>query len=127
MTTYAGQLEVEDLIRWLDVYLPEWAEPFLSPAPYKSAKGGRGSGKTHTVARIVILRTMAACIRVLCLREFQKNISESVKQVLDDLIRAWGLESPDQFTIHDHMIRHANGSEIMFMGIAPEHRGRDGL
>ena len=83
-------------------------------ARYKVAHGGRGSGKSWTVARILLLKAMSSKIRILCTREIQVSIKDSVHKLLKDQIDLMGLEG---YTVTDKTIRHVNGSEFLFVGL----------
>lgn len=82
---------------------------------YRIAYGGRGSGKSWTVARLLVLKAASAPIRVLCARETQKSIQESVHRLLRDQIALLGLE--DSFDVQESRILGRNGSEFSFVGI----------
>lgn len=77
-------------------------------------EGGRYSLKSHTIARIILLRMMERPYRVACLRQFQKNIEDSSHQLLTDLIDKYGFTG---FTVTNNEIRHENGSNIIFKGL----------
>jgi phage terminase large subunit len=66
--------------------IPDVLRPLFEPARYKIAYGGRGSGKSWTVARLLVARAALEPIRVLCARETQKSIAESVHRLLKDQI-----------------------------------------
>lgn len=66
--------------------------PLLAPARYKGAKGGRGSAKSHFFADKLVTRAVTRPTRAVCVREVQKSIAKSVKQLIEDKIRARGLE-----------------------------------
>ena len=96
--------------------LPPKLEPFEKvPARYKTAWGGRGSGKSWGVARLLLDFGTRSRIRVLCAREIQRTISESVHQLLRDQIAALGLS--EFYTVTDTAIRGANGTEFYFAGL----------
>lgn len=98
------------------VELPEKLLPLLNtPARYKVAHGGRGSGKSWTVARMLVLLAASKPIRVLCARETQKSIQESVHRLLKDQIAL--LELGDSFDIQETRILGRNGSDFAFAGI----------
>ena len=68
-------------------------KPLLYPSRYKGAHGGRGSGKSHVFAELLVL----ACLqhkghRVLCGREVQKSLKESAKRLVEDKIEALKLK-----------------------------------
>ena len=90
--------------------------PFISKrARYKVAYGGRGSSKSQSVARAILVRCKQSKIRVLCAREIQKSINESVHALLKQEINALGLTH--EFEVLETTIRHKNGSEIIFTGL----------
>lgn len=109
----------------LDVPLPEWALPLLKPARYKAAHGGRGGGKSHFFAEQVVLRCIGPNkpdadgvtrpVRVVCIREVQNSIKESVKQLIVDKINRLGFT--DLFEVLDQEIRGPHGSLIIFKGM----------
>lgn len=80
------------------------------------ARGGRGSGKSWGFARAILLRCVDRPTRVLCTREIQKSIQQSVHQLLSDQIEAMGLTSA--FEILQTEIRCTNGSAIYFSGLS---------
>ena len=87
---------------------------FAKKARYRVAFGGRGSGKSHHFADILILRCYEKKTRALCAREFQTSIKDSVHQLLRDKIEKRGYSG---FTVLDNEIRHENGSKIIFKGL----------
>lgn len=95
--------------------VPEVLLPFTRPGRYKVAHGGRGSGKSWSVARLLVARAAAEPIRVLCARETQKSIQESVHKLLKDQIGALGLDA--RFEVQETRILGTNGSEFSFAGI----------
>lgn len=82
---------------------------------HKIARGGRGSGKSWSVARILAVMAYAEPKRVLCVREVQKSIKESSHRLLADTIQAMGLGS--FFDIQQTVIKGPNGSEFAFAGL----------
>lgn len=99
----------------LDTEVPRKLAPLLKPMRYKGAYGGRGGAKSHFFAEEVILRCYERQTRVACIREVQKSIKDSVKQLLSDKINKFGLEG--FFTVLETEIRGANGSVIIFVGM----------
>lgn len=81
---------------------------------YKVAWGGRGSSKSWTIARMLLLKAMESPIRILCLREIQDSIKDSVYKLLKDQIELLQLEG---FIIQNDCIKHINGSEFLFKGL----------
>ena len=85
------------------------------PARYKAYFGGRGSGKSHAFAAALIRRAYRAPVRILCAREVQRSIKDSVRQLLVDKIRALGVS--ERFSCLDAEIRGSNGSKFIFCGL----------
>lgn len=88
---------------------------FKVPLRHLILKGGRGSGKSHSVARILSQIGVLRAVRILCTRETQKSIEESVMQLLDDVIHDLGYES--HYNIKKTTIDGANGSQFLFAGL----------
>ncbi len=82
---------------------------------YKILYGGRGSAKSWSVARYIISRAAREKLLILCVREVQNSIKESVHRLLCDQIEALGLQ--DLFIIKQDSIVGINGSEIIFKGL----------
>jgi phage terminase large subunit len=100
----------------LEVEVPNKLLFLFEPKRYKVAYGGRGSGKSWSFAKALILQSFSQPLRVLCTREVQKSIKESVKRLLDDQIQAMGLGS--FFDSTETEIRGKNGSLFVFAGLA---------
>jgi len=76
-------------------------------------EGGRGSGKSHTVARFLLYLGEQRMIRIVCGREIQANIEESVHALLKDLIDQYDLA----YDVFKHKIVHKwTGTEFKFKG-----------
>ncbi len=89
--------------------------PDGSPIRYRAAYGGRGSGKSHAFAAALVIKARQRPIRVLCAREIQKSIKDSVKRLLDDKIREMGFGA--YFRSTDTEIKGTNGSHFVFAGL----------
>jgi len=100
----------------LTIQLPKWSEIlFDESARYIAVKGGRGSGKSRSVATALNLRAAAKPLRILCVREIQKSIRDSSKRLLDDDAERNGLSG--FYTSLETEIRGANGSLFLFSGL----------
>lgn len=100
----------------MNVQLPEKLQPLFAPKRKKVAYGGRGSGKSWGFARALLVLAAQKPIRVLCAREVQKSIKDSVHRLLSDQIQAMGLGA--FFDILETEIRGKNGSLFLFAGLA---------
>lgn len=99
-----------------NIEFPPYYEDFFKPARYKGLYGGRGSGKSHCFAGHLVIRAATEDgFRAVCVREVQRSIADSVKQLIEDKIEAFGLS--DFFTITDADIVGRNGSRIIFRGM----------
>lgn len=78
--------------------------------------GGRGSGKSIGAADAVLSRALKGNIRVLCCREVQKSIKESVHEVLIDRINAHGWEGDFDDT-REGIRNKTTGAEFLFSGL----------
>lgn len=95
---------------------PAALERLFQPGRYKFIKGGRGSGKSWGVARALLIQGASAVHRVLCTREVQKSIKQSVHQLLSDQIEALGLSS--FYEVLENEIRGRNGTKFLFAGLS---------
>jgi hypothetical protein len=84
-------------------------------ARYKVYYGGRGSAKSTSVAKALIWLAARVKIRVLCTREIQKSIAESVHAMLRAEIENMGYA--DYFRVTQNSIKSTMGSEFIFMGL----------
>lgn len=95
---------------------PEAFEPLLAPARYKGAWGGRGSGKSHFFAQEVVLRcAKVPGSRIVCVREVQKSLKDSVKRLVEDKIQSLGLGA--HFDVKQAEISTPGGGLIAFQGM----------
>ena len=77
----------------LRIKIPEKLSPLLAGKRYKGAYGGRGGAKSHFFAEMGIIRCLQAPTRMVCIREVQNSIKDSVKQLMTDKIINLGLDS----------------------------------
>lgn len=101
--------------RQLIVEAPDVLLPLIKPARYKAAYGGRGGAKSHFFAEQVVIRCYAKKTRVVCIREVQVTIRDSVRQLIVDKIAKLGLGA--HFEVLATEIRARNGSLIIFRGM----------
>lgn len=97
------------------IEFPDKLQCLFEPARYKVLYGGRGGAKSWGVARALLIQAAAKPLRILCAREFQNSISESVHALLSDQINALGLGG--FYQIQNTTIKGANGSEFYFAGL----------
>jgi phage terminase large subunit len=83
---------------------------------FKVLYGGRDGAKSWSVVRYLIARAIAKTERILCVREIQNSIADSVYQLIVDQIKELGVE--DEFEVQKNYIRHnGNGSQFSFHGL----------
>jgi len=108
--------------------MPKIFKPLDIPHRYKVMYGGRGSAKSWTVAKKLLIKGASAPLRVLCTRELQKSIKQSVHKLLKDQIEALGLKA--FYDVTDTSIKGKNGTEFIFMGVkfnADEIKSTEGI
>lgn len=98
-----------------DIELPRWAKQLFEPSRFKAMWGGRGGGKSRSVASALVLKALQGPERVLCAREVQKSIKDSSKRLLDDEIAR--MEVGHLFDSTESEIRGKNGSLFIFAGL----------
>ena len=98
------------------IKLPEKLQFLLTEKHrYKVAYGGRGSSKSFSMILASIARALQQKTRILCVRQFQNSIADSVYKLICDNI--YRLKLDKFFTITQNSIRGTNGSEYIFKGI----------
>lgn len=97
------------------VRLPRYGQDLWRPFRHLAWHGGRGAAKSRTVATGLVIQSVERHERVLCGREVQRSIKDSVKRLLDDEIERLGLSSA--FVSTEAEIRGPNDSLFLFSGI----------
>lgn len=92
-----------------------WAKPLLEPRRYKCLWGGRGSGKSTAAADALLIEGARRKCRVLCAREFQVSIKDSVHHLLKQRIEDLGLES--LYSVQESQILGPRGTQFIFKGL----------
>jgi phage terminase large subunit len=95
---------------------PDKLIPLFWPSRYKVAFGGRGSSKSWSFARALLIQGAKEQLRIACVREIQKSIKDSVHKLLKDQIEKLGLTS--FYRPFETSIIGANGTEFLFMGLS---------
>lgn len=101
----------------LQIKTPKWALSLLEPARYKGAWGGRGSGKSHFFAEMMIeSHILDQKRRSVCVREIQKSLNQSVKRLLEMKIQ--DMNAGAYFEVQDAVIKSKKGDGlIIFQGM----------
>ncbi len=97
------------------IEIPIEFESLFIPHRYKVYYGGRGSGKSWSIAIALLIEALRRPIRVLCAREFQASISDSVHHLLSSQIDRMKLAS--YFKVGKTTITSPNGSSFIFKGL----------
>ncbi|MGI6075499.1 MAG: PBSX family phage terminase large subunit [Pyramidobacter sp.] len=95
--------------------IPEAFLFLYQPARYKIAYGGRGGGKSWAFGTAAIVKGREQPLRILCAREYQNSIAESVYRLLCDIIERYGWS--DFYRVTKDRIYGANGTEFIFKGL----------
>lgn len=100
----------------LDIQTPRVFLPLLQPSRYKGCHGGRGSGKSMFFAELMIEEALSnPGYKAVCIREVQKSIQFSVKELLVEKIKKFGVER--MFDVQDKIIKTPGGGLIIFQGM----------
>lgn len=100
----------------MSVEFPEKVIPLFNPAPYKVLHGGRGGAKSWSMARAILLLGANRKLFIVCGREIQRSIKDSVHKLLAEQVQALGLE--DYYEVQEQKILgKLNGTEIVFVGV----------
>jgi len=101
----------------LNIKTPRWAIPLFKPARYKAVHGGRGSGKSHEFAEMLVEEHIInPNSRTVCIREVQKSLAQSVKRLIESKIE--DLELGSHFDVQQSCIKNVNGDGlIVFQGM----------
>lgn len=94
---------------------PSKLKPLFQPHRYKVLHGGRGAAKSWGIARALLMLGTTKPLRILCAREIQKSISDSVLQLLEDQVQALGLTT--FYQVQKTTIIGANGTSFGFEGL----------
>lgn len=102
----------------LQIPTAEVFEPLLSPARYKGAWGGRGSGKSHFFAGLLIEDSLAEKgLLSVCIREVQKTLKDSSKRLIEAKLKDFRLGEADGFKIFNEVIQTPGDGAIIFQGM----------
>lgn len=99
----------------LQIQTPRVYVPLLADARYKGAYGGRGSGKSHFFAEMLIEESIREKTDAVCLREIQKSLKFSVKKLLENKISS--MNAGAYFEVQNEQIKSAHGGVIIFQGM----------
>ena len=99
----------------LSIATPRAFAPLIKPARYKGAYGGRGSGKSHYFAGLMIEENIVEKLDNVCLREIQKSLEYSVKKLLEHKVQE--MNAGAYFDVQDKRILTKQGGVIIFEGL----------
>lgn len=100
------------------IILPDKIHGFLNPdnqKRYNVLYGGRGGSKSWGVTIGLCSMAYQSPLLILCTREIQKTIKDSVHKLISDIIGWMGLDS--FFSIQNDQIIGQNGSKFIFKGL----------
>lgn len=100
----------------IKISVPTKFKTLAKPNRYHVFYGGRGSAKSHSVARYLVCTALTQPTKILCTREFQNSITDSVHKLLSDIIIDHNLLP--WFEIRNTEIQAYNGSSFIFKGLA---------
>lgn len=94
-------------------------QPLLDPARDKGAWGGRGSGKSHFFAGLLIEDSLAnKGLLSACIREVQKSLKDSAKRLIESKLAEHNLGEADGFKVFRELIETPGDGVVIFQGMA---------
>lgn len=99
----------------MTIQFPDKLECLFRPSRYKVLYGGRGGAKSWGIARALLIQGSTAKHKILCAREIQKSINDSVHALLADQIQALSLQG--FYDVQKSAIYGRNGTEFIFAGL----------
>lgn len=100
------------------VRFPKKLAPLFKPKRFKVVHGGRGGAKSWGIARALLLLGARMPLRILCTREVQNSIKDSVHRLLSDQVENLGLGR--FYEVLNNEIRGANGTVFLFTGLSTQ-------
>lgn len=101
--------------RIIQLNMPIAYQELFEPHRYKSYYGGRGSAKSWSFADALLLYGINQVERILCTRELQNTIADSVHKLLSDRIEHHKMRN--DYEVQKNIIYGANGTEFLFKGL----------
>ena len=108
----------------LDIPTARVFQPLLQRSRYKAVRGGRGSGKSHFLAELLIEDCASAPgenagegMRAVCLREIQQDLAQSSKLLIETKLRSLNLGEPQGFKAWKDRIECPGDGLIIFKGM----------
>jgi len=97
------------------IQFPAKLNGLFTPCRYKELHGGRGGAKSWGVARALLIQGASQPLRILCAREYQNSIKDSVHKLLSDQVEDLGLSS--FYDVQAAAVKGKNGTEFAFEGL----------
>jgi phage terminase large subunit len=113
MTAAARKVDDEYVV---DAAIPAAYSVLFQPARYKVLYGGRGKGASWSFARALLVKGATQNIRILCTRELQKSIKDSVHRLLEDQINELGLQDIYKVT-QSEVTSRVTDTSFIFKGL----------
>lgn len=105
--TSQPQVKIQFLNEFKQLFNEEWRNIVFY--------GGRGSGKSQHTGLALVLRGRSKRMRILCTREIQNTVKDSVHKLLKDIIDRYGFTD---YEVTDKAIRNkVTGTEFIFSGL----------
>ena len=97
----------------MNIAIPTPFQPLFRPKRYKIFYGGRYGAKSYNIALALLIKGIQNPTRILCTRELQVSITDSVHKLLSDL----NTKHNFGYKVTNNSLTHPNGSEFMFVGL----------
>ena len=107
----------------LQIPTAEVFEPLLAPFRHKGVWGGRGSGKSHFFAELMVEDAVrfpgdaGEGLRAICAREIQKSLKDSAKHLIESKLAKFGLGEAQGFRVYTDRIQTPGDGVLIFQGL----------
>lgn len=100
----------------IEADIPGAFAELFQPWRYKVFYGGRGKAVSWSFARTLLIRGAVDSLRILCTRELQTSIKDSVHRLLEDQVRMLGLK--EVYHVNNNEVRSKiNDTSFIFKGL----------
>ena len=107
------------------IHMPRWTRSLFGRYRFKVIHGGRAGGKSHAMARALLILGMKDPVRIACAREVWSSVETGTHQLFSDLIEQYGLEYRKEgnvmkgfWDVHPGYILGRNGTQIIYIGLS---------
>jgi len=111
-------IDLSEIRGYMNRTSPAFIPYFKDKSRYQVIWGGAGSGKSHKVARKILIRILKEKHNFLIVRKVNRTLKRSVFALMKNLISQWGLVKHFDINLTDLTIVYVpTGSQMIFTGL----------